>query len=909
MFNVQLSFMKRRVPWWLYLAGLSYIGTTVFFLYLFVRAPIDLIGYVATYSDDGMLLHSVDDPNTAIGKAGLRAGDLVLSINDRPLKSPRDLQAAAGNSWGGQPEYWLVLRDGVRTTVPVVPVVVSLREKLALGYAQLLSLIFIGLFLGLLIAWKRPHDAVARLGAWFILTASLAPGLPLGWAVLWRSLPRAVQLLLWFPQFGRFVLEGILLSFFVLFPRRLITRRWMWLAIWVPVLITLPWRAKAFYAVIYPGDVTPVPAWILQVGFLRTILYFVVGIGILAMSYRRFLDPNEKRRVRILMAGTAISLVCAVITVWLDAFSGRMIGIWNVFVYAIVPLYSACPVSLAYAILRHRVLDISVIVRQGLQYALARGGVIGFVPALAAVFVADLALNSEQRVSDIFRSRGWFYALAAVLALVAYWKRQEWLQAIDRRFFRERYSAQQLLRDVVGQIRTAPDFNHAASAVVERIGAAFHPEFVSVMIRPPDQPAYRGVATLPPEQAAPRLMAESKVIGLLHVLDKPLEFLSGDSDWLDQRLPPEESEFVRNSRIDLLVPIAKGAAQTEALMALGVKRSEEPYTHEDQELLEAIAGSLSVTLGQAIPAARRSIASFKECPECGICYDETALACDVDGARLKTMQMSRVLANRYRLERRRGQGGMGTIYEVTDNALERRVAIKLIREDWTDSAEALQRFRREARAAASFAHPNVVTIYDYGVDGETRAFLVMELLEGVTLREELKQNQRLASPRVIDIFRGVCAAVEAAHARNLIHRDLKPENIFLTGNTVKVLDFGIAKFLPTNDDSAPTAVFAGTRTGVLVGTPAYMSPEQLLGEELHVCWDLWALSVVAYEALTGALPFASGPDGRRAILEGIFTPVEEPWQSFFERSFAEDRNKRPQSAAEFLSQLENILGM
>ena len=94
-----------------------------------------------------------------------------------------------------------------------------------------------------------------------------------------------------------------------------------------------------------------------------------------------------------------------------------------------------------------------------------------------------------------------------------------------------------------------------------------------------------------------------------------------------------------------------------------------------------------------------------------------------------------------------------------------------------------------------------------------------------------------------------------------------------------------------------------------MGTPAYMSPEQLLGEELHVCWDLWALSVVAYEALTGALPFTSGPDGRRSILEGNFTPVEEPWQSFFERSFAEDRNKRPQSAAEFLSQLEKILAM
>jgi serine/threonine-protein kinase len=898
--------MKRQAPWWIYLAGLSYAVTMVFFLYLFVYAPPDLTGFVSTYSADGMLLHSVDDPNTAIGKAGLRAGDLVLSINDQPLKSVRDLQAAAGNSWVGRPERWLVSRNGVPIIVRVDPPVMSIRGKLRIGYLQLLSLIFTGFFLGLLIAWKRPADPVARVGAWFIITASIAFGFPPGWGVLWRSLPRALQLLLWFPQFGRFVLEGILLSFFVLFPRRLITRRWLWFAIWLPVLATLPWRAKAFYAVIYPGEVATVPAWILQVGNLRTMLYLVVGIGILGVSYRRYLDANEKRRVRILMVGTATSLICAGITLWLDAFSGRNNGFWNVFIYAIVPLFSACPVSLAYAILRHRVLDISVIIRQGLQYALARGGVIGFVPALAAAFVLDLAVNSEQRVGDIFRSRGWFYALAAALALVAYWKRQAWLQAIDRRFFRERYNAQQLLRDVVGQIRVAPDFNHAAASVVEQIETAFHPEFVSVMIRPSDQPAYQGVATLPSEQAAPRLMAESKVIGLLHVLNKPLEFLSGDSNWLGERLPSEETEFVRNARIDLLVPIAKGSGQTEALMALGMKRSEEPYTKEDQELLEAIAGSLAITVDQAKPAARRSIASFKECPECGLCYDASALTCDADQARLLAMKTPRVLVNRYRLEQRKGRGGMGTVYEATDSALDRRVAVKLIREDWTDHNDALQRFRREARAAASFSHPNVVTIYDYGIDAENRAFLVMELLDGITLREELKRLQRLAPSQVIEIFRGVCAAVAAAHERNLIHRDLKPENIFLTGNTVKVLDFGIAKFLPANDDSAATVVSGATHTGVLVGTPAYMSPEQLLGEDLHVCWDLWALGVVAYEVLTGALPFrgTASADGRRAVLSGNFTPIEEPRQSFFARSFAQDRNRRPQSAAEFFELLE-----
>jgi serine/threonine-protein kinase len=901
----------------------SFILTFGFFFYLVLWGPNELLGFVVAYTDGVMVIRSVDDPNSTVARGGVRAGDRVLSINDQPIRNVRDWNAVDANSWVGRPSRWVVDRNGERITLEIVPKALDFRAKLGIGYLQLLPLILTGFFLGLLIAWKRPDDPVALIGAWFIITASNAFGLPAGWAVLWRELPRLLPLLLWIPQLSRFVLEGILLSFFVLFPRNMIKRRWVWFAIWTPVLITLPWRVAAFARTIYPGEIGPVPAWIIQAGSVRTLLYLFIGIAVLAKSYRRFLDTNEKRRVRILMLGTAVSLIAATITVWLDSFAGRMTGVWNVFVYGVVPFYGACPLSLAYAILRHRVLDISVIIRQGLQYALARGGIIGFVPALAGIFVLDLAINSEQRVGDIFRSHGWIYAAAAILSLAAYWKRRQWLASIDRRFFRERYNAQQVLRDVVGEIGTAEDFDKASVRVVERIETAIHPEFVSVMARLPGEPVYRSVATLPAGHAPPHLVANSKVVALLHVLGKPLEFLTGDSDWLDQRLPHDESEFVRRSGIDLMIPIASGSAHTEALLAMGIKRSDERYTREDQQLLEAIAGSLALLLGKAALPVGRPTVSFKECPECGRCYDPAVASCEADDAELVGMRIPRILARRYRLERRRGQGGMGSVYEATDSALERRVAIKLIRDDWVDSPGAMQRFRREARAAAGFAHPNVVTIYDYGIEGDTRAFLVMELLEGVTLRDELNQRQRLEPSRLVAIFRGVCAAVEAAHQRDLIHRDLKPENIFLArgagenGEVIKVLDFGIAKFLPADDGSAPTLASAATNTGVLVGTPAYMSPEQLLGENLNVGWDLWALTVVAYESLTGAQPFAAstGGDWRRAVLSGNLTPLSEyidrppeRWESFFLRSFADDRTKRPASVAGFLSQLEGAFG-
>jgi serine/threonine-protein kinase len=905
---------QRRFPWWLYVMGASYLFSLGFTYYLVIWGPTDLLGFVATFDGDAMAIHSVN-PQTEVALGGLQAGDRVLMINDRPIQNVRDWTAANANTWISQPDRWLVSRGGERVTLEILSVRKSFLTKLAMGYAQLVILALTGFFLGFLIAWKRPGDHVARIGAWFILTASMAFGLPPGWAVLWRGFPAALQLLLWIPQLSRFVLEGIFLSFFVLFPRRLVMRRWMWFAIWLPVLITLPWRVAGFYGVIYPGQVAPVAGWVLQAGLVRTMLYLIIGIVILAVSYRRFLDANEKRRVRILMLGTAVSLIAALFTVWLDTFSGRM-TVWNVFVYVVFPFTSACPLSLAYAILRHRVLDISVIIRQGLQYALARGGVIGFVPALGALFLLDLSVNSQQRVSDVFSSRGWMYGAAALLSVVAYWKRREWLESIDRRFFRERYNSQHVLRDVVGEIRGATDFQEAANRVVERIETALHPQFVSVMIHPPGEREYRAAATRPLEQVPPHLMADSKLVGLLHLLGKPLEFQLEGSGWLDQRLPREESEFVRRARIELLVPIASGAVQTEALLALGVKRSEEPYTREDQELLEAIASSLALLLKQpGRPVDRPS--AFKECPECGKCYEPAMVTCDVDSVALMPIRIPRLLAGRYRLERRRGQGGMGTVYEAGDSALERQVAIKLIREDWVDSIEAVQRFRREARTAAGFAHPNVVTIYDYGVESETRAFLVMELLKGGTLRDELVHHKRLSPSRMVHVFRGICAAVDAAHQRDLIHRDLKPENIFITsgdgnGETIKVLDFGLAKFLPVNDDSSPTRMTAATHTGMLIGTPAYMSPEQLRGAELDVQWDLWALTVMAYETLTGALPFAAAAgDWRQAVLSGRFTPLSdhldnpsEQWVSFFTRSFADDRTQRPQTAAEFLNWLE-----
>ena len=205
----------------------------------------------------------------------------------------------------------------------------------------------------------------------------------------------------------------------------------------------------------------------------------------------------------------------------------------------------------------------------------------------------------------------------------------------------------------------------------------------------------------------------------------------------------------------------------------------------------------------------------------------------------------------YAIERRLGRGGMGTVYAARDTQLNRTVAIKLLRER-VQSASALERCRREAQAAAAFAHPNVVTIHDMRLTADGRPFLVMELLTGRTLRQALSDGP-LTSPQIRHVFEGVCAALETAHAGTLVHRDLKPENVFLTSGAadacgVKLLDFGISTFVNSDETTS--------RSGALQGTPEYASPEQIRGEVPNASWDIWALGVMAFESVVGVRPVA-----------------------------------------------------
>ena len=261
---------------------------------------------------------------------------------------------------------------------------------------------------------------------------------------------------------------------------------------------------------------------------------------------------------------------------------------------------------------------------------------------------------------------------------------------------------------------------------------------------------------------------------------------------------------------------------------------------------------------------------MRECPRCEVCYEDAVEVCPQDEANTKaTLPGPRLLASRYLLEKRLGRGAMGQVYLARDqNLVTRRVAVKTVRPDILNDedlqdGEAIARFEREARAAASIRHPNVVDVTDFGKTGDGVFFLVMEYVEGETLYQLLRREGTISPQRAAGIMRQVTAGVEAAHEEGILHRDLKPANIFLmqqkrrTGSEdgfVKVGDFGLAKIV--NPDRAELASDSGPASRGIIGTPEYMAPEQMQPDgQLDARADIYALGTIAYHMLGGRPPF------------------------------------------------------
>jgi TolB-like protein/Tfp pilus assembly protein PilF len=268
---------------------------------------------------------------------------------------------------------------------------------------------------------------------------------------------------------------------------------------------------------------------------------------------------------------------------------------------------------------------------------------------------------------------------------------------------------------------------------------------------------------------------------------------------------------------------------------------------------------------------------------------------------------------RYRVLSLVGTGGMGRVYLAEDAALNRRVALKLLPEPFTNDKNQLQRFHQEARAASALNHPNIVTVYEVGA-WQGRDFIATEFVEGVTLRTRMR-GRGLPLGAAIDIVLQVAGALTAAHAAGIVHRDIKPENIMIRPDgLVKILDFGIAKYAgPKGDRDSESWV--KTATGVVIGTTAYMSPEQARGQEVDARADIWSLGVILYEMVARRLPFLgkTPTDRLAAILHHEPMPLRKlrrgvpaELEHVVSRALAKDKGNRYAKAADLAEDLRKL---
>jgi len=786
----------------------------------------------------------------------------------------------------------------------------------------------------------RPRDAAARFAIAALVFAGVAATGPLaGGELTLPTGPRQIMTVLaWISTACAFPMIALAISYF---PRKAaILTRYPWLHA-IPFVITAPILATSGMTGLYLAGVDALagaatwdashPAlflWIFAAGLAVNIAAMTEAV----VRFRKNPDAQERRRVALTVGGIVIGTLAftlrdGVPTV-VAALGGSRFAWPNWIALPLYVLVALPAICLTYAVAVHRVLSPRVAMRSSLQYALARKTLTAAAVLPAILLAVSLVHKRDQTLAAIVAGQPLLYALLLATFLLALRFRDRARAWLDQRFFRTDYDARAVLVSLAGRVPFETDPNELTALVLDEIDRSLKPSMAAVLVAGLEPGFLVPVAIL--RGSADSLADSGGIASMLKWSDEPLELYLDDTRSPARRLPPEEAAWLECTGAVLFVPICSKDVTTRTLLgalALGGKRSEEPYSSEDRELLSAIAAQVSLaldvarlrrrettgTIDSAVTLAAGELAPLAECPSCQACYDTGTETCSNEGATLRPGALPRVVDGKYRVDRALGRGGMGAVYRARDMRLNRDVAIKVVRGELLADADARARFRREAQVVARLQHPGVVSVFDYGTLGSGAAFLVMEFVQGRDLRSLIAEGPQ--SPDVaIRLLQAIAAPIEAAHRHGILHRDLKPENILLPedGVDAKVLDFGIAKVLSAPPEPDGQTVATLTTVGQPLGTPAYMAPEQLSGGEMTARTDVYALGVIGYELVTGTLPFGRGTFFDIAMRQQKGTPTldGQGLPTGLARAIAEalsvDPAARPASAAAFAARVGGV---
>jgi serine/threonine protein kinase len=311
---------------------------------------------------------------------------------------------------------------------------------------------------------------------------------------------------------------------------------------------------------------------------------------------------------------------------------------------------------------------------------------------------------------------------------------------------------------------------------------------------------------------------------------------------------------------------------------------------------------------------------MRYCPLCAREFDDAAEVCHVDGATLKIAGvkqdpfLGKLIKGRYNVISKIGEGGMGSVYLAEQVSIGRKVALKVLNGSYASDDEFIGRFRREARLAASLNHRNIVTVYDFDQGHDGSLFIAMEYLQGTRLSDVIRRDGPLEISRAVRLATQISEGLNVAHVNGVIHRDIKPDNVMVFGSRgaeeIKLMDFGIARMM-----DAGTTTSNLTRAGVIMGTPAYMAPEQAEGTTVSEKTDIYALGIVLYEMLSGTVPFKASTPSAVLIKQLQETPtslrklrreVPSALESLVMRALEKKPQKRPRDMREVAEQLQKI---